>query len=535
MSAAAEPLDPYAELRLIRAVRAKRSFAEFVRQAWHVIEPNGRPFVENPGSEAIIQHLHALGTGVITRLAVAVSPGFGKTSLCSVAYPAWMWARNPHWRTICASHAHTLAKSISAKFLRVVESDWYRASFGIRLQSDALQALTTEESGRRDALGVGGALTGLRGDGGIVDDSLNAVDANSKTMVLAVNDWFDNAFCTRFDGGEKAPIVVVQQRLDGNDLIHHVKEQGYEMLELPARFDPDRRCRTSIWVDNRTHKGEILAPGIHSDAFLDQQLKILRPVGFAKQYQQAPGVEEGNKFKNGMWNWCALREQEASPLRPKGARSSPPHVIGRREDGSLDLDLLCVTVDATGGSKDEDASALGLLIYAKKGQRRFILEDRTEGPKTFLESVADITSALKAAVAMAGRQPKTVVLVEKKALGVGAIEKLEKALADGDIKDQWGKPIVAKVQPFEPSGRGDKPQRAAAMEPDIDAGLVYLMDGAPWVPAFVEEFGLFPKGPRDDRVDALSQAELEFSEVMSEADKMRALNRLAMVAVRRRR
>lgn len=520
------------EHRRVKAARAKQSLAEFTRQAWHVIEPNGRPFVSNMGSDAVIEHLDALGRGQIKRLGVAVSPGTGKTSLCSVAYPAWMWARNPHWRTICASHAHALAKSIAAKFLRVVTSDWYLASFGIRLQSDALQALLTEESGSRAALGVGGALTGLRADSGIVDDSLNAIDAQSKDRVNEVNTWFDTAFCTRFDGGENSPIVVVQQRLDVNDLIQHVRELGYEILELPARFDPDRRCKTSIWVDNRQTKGQILAPEIHSEAFLDEQLRILRPIGFAKQYQQAPGVEEGNQFKVGMWNWCALRQQEASPLRPKGARTSPPHILARREDGTLDLDLLCVTVDATGGSKSDDASALGLLTYGKKGQRRFVLEDSTEGPKTFLESVADIIAALKRAVAMAGRQPRTVVLVEKKALGQGAIEKLEKALADGDIKDQWGKPIVAKVQAFEPTGRGDKPQRAAAMETDIDAGLIHLMDGAVWVPGFVEEFGLFPKGTRDDRVDALSQAELEFSAAPDPNARMRALNRLAMVGRR---
>lgn len=532
MVAAGRP-DVHAELVRVRAERAKRSLAEFVRQAWHVIEPNGRPFVTNQGSSAVIEHLDALGRGQIKRLGVAVAPGTGKTSLCSVAYPAWMWARNPHWRAICASHAHALAKSIAAKFLRVVTSDWYLDSFGLRLQSDALTALITEEAGHRQALGVGGALTGLRGDAGIVDDSINAIDAQSKDRIREVNDWFDTAFCTRFDGGENAPIVVVQQRLDVNDLIQHVRELGYEILELPARFEPDRRCRTSIWVDARQVKGEILAPEIHSEAFLDEQLKILRPIGFAKQYQQAPGVEEGNRFKVGMWNWCSLRQSDASPLRPKGARTSPPYVLERREDGSLALDILCVTVDATGGSKKDDASALGLLIYGKKGQRRFVLEDRTEGPKTFLETVADITSALKAAVAIAGRQPRTVVLVEKKALGQGAIEKLEKSLADGEIKDQWGKPIVAKVQPFEPSGRGDYTQRAAAMETDIDAGLIHLMDGAIWVPRFIEEFGVFPKGTRDDRVDALSQAELEFSEVKDGASKLRAMSRLAMVGLRR--
>lgn len=515
-----------------RSAMARRSFRSFVGQAWHAIEPNGRPFVENQGTDAIIQHLHAVGTGKIKRLAISCPPGFGKTSLCSVAYPAWMWARNPSWRSICASHAFALAKVISAKFYRVVMSDWYQASFGLRLESDALTALTTEESGHRQALGVGGALTGIRADGGIVDDSLNAIDASSKQAVADVNEWFDVAFGTRFDGGENAPIVVVQQRLDANDLIQHCKDLGYESLELPARFDSTRRCRTSIWVDQRQNDGDILAPEIHSEVWLEEQLRVLRPHGFATQYQQTPAPREGNQFKVGMWSYCALRLQEASPYRVRGARQSPPHVLERRTDGSLDLDVLCVSVDATGGSKADDASALGILIYGRKGQRRFVLDDRTEGPRTFLETVADIIGALRVAVAMAGRQPKIVVLVEKKALGQAAIEKIEAAIASGEIKDEQGRAIVAKVKPFEPAGRGDKVQRAAAMEPDVDAGLIHLMDGATWVPAFIEEFGLFPRGPRNDRVDSLSQAELEFTTVIDPASRLRALNRLAMVGRR---
>jgi predicted phage terminase large subunit-like protein len=533
-AAAIERLGAAQLYRAARAEKSRRSLAEFVRQAWHVLEPNGRPFQSNPGTDAIIEHLQALGEGKIKRLGIACPPGFGKTTLCSVAYPAWMWARDPSWRSICASHAHELAKVIATKFSRVVLSDWYLDGFGVRLESDAITALTTMESGRRQAIGVGGALTGMRADGGIVDDSLNAIDAGSKQAVADVNEWFDVAFGTRFDGAENAPIVVVQQRLDANDLISHVQELGYEMLILPARFEAHRRCVTSIWQDPRTEDGDILAPGIHSEAWLEEQLRVLRPHGFATQYQQAPAPREGNQFKVGMWSYCSLREQAASALRPRGARTDPPHVLERRSDGSLDLDLLCVTADVTGGSLSTDASALGLLVYARKGQRRFVLSDFTPGPRTFLESVADIKQALRAAVEIAGPQRRVVVLVEKKALGQGAIEKLQKAIADGELVDRNGRPIVATVKAFEPSGRGDKAQRASAMEPDIDAGLLHLLDGASWVPAFVEEFALFPRGPRNDRVDALSQAELEFSTTLDTREEWRAMRRLAVAGARGR-
>lgn len=512
-----------------RVELARRYFADFVRQAWHVLEPNGRPFVPNTGTDAIITHLQALGDGKIRRLGIACPPGFGKTTLCSVAYPAWMWARNPSWRAICASHALVLARAIAAKFSRVVMSDWYTSTFEMRLESDALSALITEEAGHRHAMGVGGALTGIRADGGIVDDSLNAVDAGSKKMVADVNDWFDSAFTTRFDGGEHAPIVVVQQRLDSNDLLHHVRELGYEMLILPARFDSTKRCVTSIWQDPRTAEGQILAPEIHSEAWLEEQLRVLRPHGFATQYQQAPAPREGNQFKIGMWGWCSLHPQPEVSARPVGSRTGPAYVIERRQDGALDLDLLVVSVDATGGSVSEDASALGLIIWARKGQRRFILADLTPGPRTFLQTVADILAAVRAAVDLAGPQRKIVVLVEKKALGQGAIEKIQLAIANGELRDRNDRPIVAAVKSFEPAGRGDKVQRAAAMEPDVAAGLVHVLDGAPWVPAFIEELALFPRGPRNDRVDALSQVEMEYAVTQTPHERWAAMSRLAAI------
>ena len=514
--------------RAALAELARLFFADFVQQAWHVLEPNGKPFVANTGTGAIIEHLQAVGDGKIKRLGIACPPGFGKTTLCSVAYPAWMWARNPSWRTICASHAMPLARVIALKFSRVVMSDWYQENFGVRLESDAVTAIVTEESGHRQAMGVGGALTGIRADGGIVDDSLNAVSAGSKVAVAEVNDWFDSAFTTRFDGAENAPIVVVQQRLDANDLIAHVKELGYEMLTLAARFESTRRCVTSIWQDPRTRDGEILAPQIHSEVWLEEQLRVLRPHGFATQYQQAPAPREGNQFKIGMWGWCSLYPSVAA-TRPLGARTDPPYVMERREDGSLDLDVLCVTADATGGSTASDASALGLLVYGRKGQRRFVLADLTPGPRTFLETVADLKVALLRAVEIAGKQRKIVVLVEKKALGQAAIEKIAKALADGELRYPDGKMIVAEVRAFEPAGRGDKEQRAAAMEPDVAAGLVHLLDGATWVPSFTEEFGLFPRAPRNDRVDALSQAEIEFTVQQDPAARWRAMSKLSLV------
>ena len=56
------------------------------------------------------------------------------------------------------------------------------------------------------------------------------------------------------------------------------------------------------------------------------------------------------------------------------------------------------------------------------------------------------------------------------------------------------------------SPSGGKEARAAAVQPQIESGNVYLPDGAAWLDPFVEEFATFPRGRHDDQVDALTQA-----------------------------
>ena len=54
--------------------------------------------------------------------------------------------------------------------------------------------------------------------------------------------------------------------------------------------------------------------------------------------------------------------------------------------------------------------------------------------------------------------------------------------------------------------RTSKEARAQAWSPSLEAGQVYLPQGAPWVDGMIEECAAFPRGAHDDRVDALGHA-----------------------------
>lgn len=358
---------------------------------------------------------------------------------------------------------------------------------------------------------------------GLIDDSLNADDCDNKDAIEDVNNWYGTVWSSRFDDrpGRPAQFVEIQQRLSEADLINHVRNLGAEVLELPAEYDPEHPCRTSIWSDPRTEAGELIAPTILSRERLEKMRVTLGPRNFEGQYNQRPSSRDGRMFKIGMWGWCALTGNgDPHPRRPDKARGGPAHVIGRRRDGGLDVDWVTVSVDPTGGSVSETASALGLGIVAGKGLRTFVLEDRTPGPRGPAQQVDDILRAIVAAAAVIGTPgPKFAVLIEKKALGVGIMAQIESAIADGSRGfDAEGKPvqvpllwpdgqrIVCTVVGYEPTGKGSKETRANHMEAPVEAGLVQLVDGAPWVPSFLAEFGGFPGTGRDDRVDMLAQA-----------------------------
>jgi hypothetical protein len=78
---------------LIDRSLAQDSFAEFVRQAWHIVEP-ATPLVWNWHLEVLCEYLEATAVdGGITRLIVNIPPRSGKSLLASVLWPAWVWVR----------------------------------------------------------------------------------------------------------------------------------------------------------------------------------------------------------------------------------------------------------------------------------------------------------------------------------------------------------------------------------------------------------------------------------------------------------
>jgi hypothetical protein len=67
---------------------AAEDLLDFVRLTWRAIEAT-RPLVEGWVLGAMCEHLTAVSDGEITRLLINVPPGFMKSLLVDVFWPAW--------------------------------------------------------------------------------------------------------------------------------------------------------------------------------------------------------------------------------------------------------------------------------------------------------------------------------------------------------------------------------------------------------------------------------------------------------------
>src|SRR5271170_3138133 len=132
------PAELKLDLKLLDKSLAQDSFAQFVRQAWHIVEP-ATELVWNWHLDALCEYLEAVADGDVTRLIVNLPPRSGKSLLASVLWPAWVWIKQPAERWLFASYAARLSEKHSIDRRAVITSPWYRERWPVQLTEDQNQ------------------------------------------------------------------------------------------------------------------------------------------------------------------------------------------------------------------------------------------------------------------------------------------------------------------------------------------------------------------------------------------------------------
>jgi hypothetical protein len=539
------------------------SLLQFTELTWHAVEP-ATPFVGGWAIEAICDHLEAVASGDITRLLMNVPPGFCKSLMTNVFFPAYCWGPMgmASTRYVTASYASSLTQRDNLRFRQLISSDIYRKMwghvFGMSKDSNNVVKVGNDKTGWKLATSVGGVGTGERGDCVIIDDPNSVKEAESDVVRNDTNRWFLEVIPSRLNKPETSSIVVIQQRTHDEDVsgIIMSKNLGYEHLMIPMEYDPTRHCSTSIgWSDprgtvdgdpyeellndtERYANSDILAfPERFPRFVVERDKKIMGPYAASGQLQQKPVPRGGGIFKEEWWRlWPP---EDVQPPAPGRQRELPP------------FDFILASLD-TGYTEKEENDPSALVIFgvfkpvglAHDGPKLII------GPNQELRSDVDnsnkimLINAWEKHLIFRGppedRPPGVAIkewngpewikerqkkwgliewvmhtcrhyrvnrlLIEAKASGITVAQEIQNQFQNEDFD----------VVTFNPTQYGDKVARAHGVVHLFSNGRVYApqiyvhdeqrWDYPTWARLVLDRMGSFPKGARKDIVDATTQA-----------------------------
>jgi len=456
------------EGRAFKADRARyrERFLDFVRDAWHRVEP--RTFVPGRHVEVLCDWLqtyfdeHSGEQGVVN-----VPFGTGKSLICSVLFPCWVWAaRDQGHRFLCTSYSDDAVKRDSMRARGLVESAWWRERWPAIALRESGAALKVEDwslttGGYRISVPLSGQITSRHCDTAVVDDPLKVDDARLDGAVLSKTQRIlDDTLGSRFLSPSTSHRLLVMQRLHAVDPAGVAIGKGAHKLVLPMRYESEHPDVDPL--DWRTVDGELLCPAYRSEAdvaALESGPTALTPYAQAGQLQQRPYPEGGGMFK--------LDDFRFYKALPRGA---------------LDGGQWCMALDSK-FKKTESGAFACITVWCLYEAKFFLVAVWRER--------AGLLATVAAMRQLATAWPRAhTKIVEEAANGASVCELLE-----GNL------PGIKRVKP-----EGGKEARAHALSAYVETHDVLLPEADPLTIAFKAEAEGFPNGATADQIDSSAHA-----------------------------
>lgn len=476
----AEKLEYLGALQLKAMKRARNSLLDFTTFTFPGYQVNWH-------HKLLCQKLDEFVDGPIDRLMVFMPPRNGKSELVSRRLPAYILGRNPDAEVIACSYSADLASRMNRDVQRIIDSNEFAALFpetqlSSKGTSTGLKGKWLRNSdifeipGRRGiyrSAGVGGGITGMGFNVGIIDDPIkNRDEADSATYRDKVWDWFTSTFLTRMEKNGK--MLLTLTRWHSDDLAGRLLEiskgkdaDKWEVISLPAIADTDSVLNE---FDPR-NIGDPLWPEKYNLEMLGKIKGTIGSRDWSALFQQRPSIEGGELVQR---SWFKYYKEPPANF----------HEIIQSWDFTF---------------KDVSTSDFAVgQVWGRRDGEKWLL-DQFRGRMGFVESIQAIKN-------LSAKWPKaTLKLIEDKANGPAVIDSLKRQL-----------PGIVPVTP-----QGSKMSRVYSVSPQIEAGNVHLPDPtiAPWVSDYVEEWVAFPNGKHDDQVDASTQALQRLGSSQSESLK----------------
>lgn len=404
-----------------------------------------------------------LEAGLKPMLIIEAPPQHGKSEAVTELI-SWVAGRNPSLRTIFASFSERLGVRANLKLQRLYSKKVYHDIFpDTKINSKSVVAGTNflrnreileyvDKEGYFRNTTVQGSITGESLDLGIIDDPIKGREAaNSVTTRNKTWEWFTDDFFTRFS--EDAGFLMILTRWHVDDpaarLIQNNKRVKVLKYKALAEVDEEHRLQ-----------GEALIPEHKSKEFLLERRSTMG-ANFEALYQQNPVIKGGNMLKIDWFRWWT-----ALPT----------------------LKYLLITVD-TAQKTNEQNDFTVMQCWGVTSDKDIYLLDmlrgKYEAPE--LRKMAKIFYN-KWDDSKLGSLRK--MYIEDKSSGSSLIQ---------DFKKEKMK--IGAVQ-----RNKDKIFRCEDLNPQIEAGRVYLNENIKDIDELLNEAVSFPNSKHDDTLDPLFDA-----------------------------
>lgn len=491
----------------VDAEYACRHLAEFVEQAWPIVEP-GTELESNWHVRVICEALERQmrGDPEYRKLVICIPPGTMKSTLVSVMAPAYEWLHFPERRKLFLSNDDDLAIRDSRKMRNIVTSDWYRGLVSYLAQRDAKKKgkekhveweLSKDQSekvnfensrrGFRQARSINSKLTGKRGDGIVIDDPMDAREVvnGSVEQVAArlkgINNVIEKVLPSRVNKLAHATWTIIMQRLHLDDPAGRAIDDGdWKVINIQMEYQPNNKLNHPD--DPRTEQGELMFPELFPRSEIDK-LSSKLGMHYDAQYQQDPKPSDAAVLKR--WYWCFWYPREmATPPQPVMVMK-PDGTMHECKQAPIPARLAVHRQSWDMAFKDTKDSAFVVgQVWAELGADSYLLDQ--------IREKLDIIGSVGAVRTLTKRWPQAVEkLVEDKANGPAVLAMLRREV-----------PGMVEVSP-----EGGKEARMNAAAPVCKSQNVWLPHPSlfSWVNGFIDEAEAAPFGKYMDQVDSFTQ------------------------------
>jgi predicted phage terminase large subunit-like protein len=475
---------------------------DFVKYCWSIVDP-AIPFIEGWAISAIAEHLEAVTRGEIRRLLINVPPGFSKSTLTNVMWPAWEWGpqNRPWYRYVCAAYSNHLTERDNMKCRNVVMSERYQKLWGSRFKISNEQftkvKFANDKTGWKLATSTGGIGVGERGDRFVIDDPNNTMMMESEAIRWTTNMWFTEVVPDRLNSPKDSAIIVIQQRLHEEDVsgVALARDLGYTHLCVPMEYVPhgfvngydvDGKIKTFntwdsefpesvYWKDPRSEDGQPAWPERFGPNEIAELKKAKQEYAWAGQYQQNPEIRGGSIIRREYWQkWDAPRYPDNIEYMVAGLDTA---YTEKQENDESALTIWGVFRDASKNPKI-------ILLHAWK--ERLAINNLV--PRVIASCRGDTQT---------GRPPIDRLLIEAKASGLSVGQEIRRIIG---FNGEFG------IELINPTKQGDKVARAHSIIHMFSDGMIFTPMGYTWCDQVIDQCAIFPKGAHDDLVDSATMA-----------------------------